>query len=66
MGAKEIMGAKEEIERLEQKVDILYNIVRLLLGESILQQTFEHFSDDICPLVGVEEMSMNEINNLGK
>ena len=60
------MSAKEEIARLEQKVDILYNIVRLLLGESILQQTFKHFSDDICPLVGVEKMSMNEINNLGK
>ena len=63
------MGAKEEITRLEQKVDILYNMVLYLEkinNSGKLHSALTHMEYEVFGLVDVEKMSDTEIFMLGK
>ena len=60
------MGAKEEIALLEQKVDILYNVVWHLMRATGQYEMAEHFSYDIMNHVDVEQLDSEFLNLLGK
>ena len=60
------MSAKEEIERLEQKVDILYNVVWHLMRATEQYEMAEHFSYDIMNHVEVEQLDQELLDILGK
>lgn len=60
------MSAKEEIERLEQKVDILYNVVWRLMRATKQYEMAEHFSYDIMNHVEVEQLDQELLDILGK
>ena len=59
------MGAKEEIVLLEQKVDILYNVVLVLA-----LQTNDYYAIEVVQrlmnVTDVEILSREELNTLGK
>ena len=60
------MSAKEEIARLEQKVDILYNIV-IELGRLTGQDEFSFdFMSNVMNRVNAVELTDEELRNLGK
>jgi hypothetical protein len=59
------MGAKEEIALLEQKVDILYNIVLVLALQSNDYYGIE-VVQRLMNVTDVEILSREELNNLGK
>ena len=60
------MSAKEEIERLEQKVDVLYNVVLYLMKSSGHEHMANHFEDDICPYMDVVKLDEEFLDVLGK
>ena len=60
------MGAKEEIARLEQKVDVLYNVVLYLMKSSGHEHLANHFEDDICPCMDVVKLEPEFLDELGK
>ncbi len=60
------MGAKEDILLLEQKVDILYNIINELTIELGCHETQHHLVTDIFPCLNVMGLTENELAMLGK
>lgn len=60
------MSAKEDIERLEQKVDILYNVIYFMMVRAGLNDLSEHFKDDIMTHVNVVELDADYIRELGR
>ena len=60
------MGAKEEIARLEQKIDVLYNVVWCLMRETERHELAEHFRDDIIPYMDAVKLDEEFLDQLGK
>lgn len=60
------MSAKEEIERLEQKVDVLYNVVLYLMKSSGHEHMANHFEDDVIPYMDVVKLEPEFMDELGK
>ena len=60
------MGAKEEIARLEQKIDVLYNVVQLLMNANGMYEQAEHFRENICPYMDVVNLESEYLYKLGK
>jgi len=50
------MSAKDDIERLEQKIDILYNVVWYLMNATKQYDMAEYFSYNIMNHVDVEQL----------
>lgn len=62
------MSAKDDVERLEQKIDILYNVVFRLAEDAGIDthNLATHLHKNIYPLVGVTELNVEEFDALGK
>ena len=60
------MSAKEEIERLEQKVDILYNVVVELARLTDQEEFTFDFMSNVMNRVNAVELTDEELRNLGK
>ena len=60
------MSAKEEIARLEQKVDVLYNVIWHLMNATKQYEMAEHFRNDICPYMDVVNLEPEYLDILGK
>ena len=60
------MGAKEEIARLEQKIDVLYNVVWLLMNANGMYEQAEHFRKNICSYMDVVNLESEYLYKLGK
>ena len=60
------MSAKEEIERLEQKVDILYNVVIELARLTDQEEFAFDFMSNVMNRVNAVELTDEELRNLGK
>ena len=60
------MGAKEEIARLEQKIDVLYNVVWLLMNANGMYEQAEHFRENICQYMDVVNLESKYLYKLGK
>ena len=60
------MSAKEEIERLEQKVDILYNVVVELARLTDQEEFAFDFMSNVMNRVNTVELTDEELRNLGK
>jgi len=59
------MGAKEEIALLEQKVDILYNVVLVLALQSNDYYAIE-VVQRLMSVTNVEVLTVEELKDLGK
>ena len=60
------MSAKEEIARLEQKVDVLYNVIWHVMNAAGMWQQAEHFRNNICPYMDVVNLEPEYLDILGK
>ena len=60
------MSAKEDIERLEQKVDILYNVVVELARLTRQEEFAFDFMSNVMNRVNAVELTDEELRNLGK
>lgn len=60
------MSAKEEITRLEQKVDVLYNVIWHLMNATKQYEMAEHFRDDVIPYMDVVKLEPEFLDILGK
>jgi len=60
------MSAKDDIERLEQKVDILYNVVWVLADFAGANDLAEHLLGDIMGAVNTPSLSDSELDQIGK
>ena len=60
------MGAKEEIARLEQKVDILYNIVIELARLTGQEEFAFDYMSNVMTRVNAVDLTDEELRNLGK
>lgn len=60
------MGAKEEIARLEQKVDILYNVVVELARITGQEEFAFDYMSNVMNRVNAVDLTDEELQNLGK
>ena len=60
------MSAQEEIARLEQKVDILYNVVVELARLTGQEEFAFDFISNVMNRVNAVELTDEELRNLGK
>ena len=60
------MSAKEEIARLEQKVDILYNVVVELARLTGQEEFAFDFMSNVMNRVNAVELTDEELRNIGK
>ena len=60
------MSAKEEIERLEQKVDILYNVVVELARLTGQDKFAFDYMSNVMNRVNAVDLTDEELRNLGK
>lgn len=59
-------GAKEEIERLEVKIDVLYNTVRILADACNQDDIAAHIAFDLMSHFDVTTLTTEEHNEIGK
>ena len=60
------MSAKEEIERLEQKVDILYNVIVELARLTGQDKFAFDYMSNVMNRVNAVDLTDEELRNLGK